>query len=121
MELSQKAARAINSAISYARENSREFITPEMILLAILKDEDFSDAFNACGGDVFSLCSNVDFADRDVSLASWIVLPKYYEGNKDIVLRYTRAVWRPAWSQTADGSDRTGLYRSRDSIAAFFR
>ncbi len=49
---------------------------------------------NATEGDVFSLCSNVDFADRDVSLASWIVLPKYYEANKDIVLRYTRALYK---------------------------
>ena len=49
---------------------------------------------NACGGDVFSLCSNVNFADRDVSLASWIVLPKYYEGNKDLVKRYTRALYK---------------------------
>ena len=49
---------------------------------------------NACGGDVFSLCSNVDFADRDVSLASWIVLPQYYESNLDIVLRYTRALYK---------------------------
>ena len=49
---------------------------------------------NACGGDVFPLCSNVDFADRDVSLASWIVLPKYYEENKDLVKRYTRALYK---------------------------
>ena len=49
---------------------------------------------NASNGDVFSLCSNVDFADRDVSLASWIVLPKYYEENKDIVLRFTRALYK---------------------------
>ena len=49
---------------------------------------------NACDGDVFSLCSNVDFADRDVSLASWIVLPKYYEASKDIVLRFTRALYK---------------------------
>jgi len=49
---------------------------------------------NATEGDVFSLCSNVDFADRDVSLASWIVLPKYYEENKDLVKRYTRALYK---------------------------
>ena len=49
---------------------------------------------NACEGDVFSLCSNVDFADRDVSLASWIVLPKFYEENKDLVKRYTRALYK---------------------------
>ena len=49
---------------------------------------------NACGGDVFPRCSNVNFADRDVSLASWIVLPKYYEENKDLVKRYTRALYK---------------------------
>lgn len=48
----------------------------------------------ATGGDVFSLCSNVDFADRDVSLASWIVMPKYYEENKDLIKRFTRALYK---------------------------
>lgn len=49
---------------------------------------------NASGGDVFSLCSNVTFADRTVAPASWIVLNKYYENNQEVVLRFTRALYK---------------------------
>ncbi len=42
--------------------------------------------------DIYSLCSNITFADRSVSPESWIVLSGYYEKNPDIVLRYARAL-----------------------------
>ena len=44
--------------------------------------------------DIFSMCSNVTFADRSVSPASWIVLNNYYEKNADIVLRFARALYK---------------------------
>ncbi len=44
--------------------------------------------------DIFSMCSNVTFADRSVSPASWIVLSGYYDANPDIVLRFTRALYK---------------------------
>ena len=49
---------------------------------------------NASEGDVFSLCSNVTFAHRSVSPASWIVMNDYYEKNADVVLRFTRALYK---------------------------
>jgi len=49
---------------------------------------------NASEGDVFSLCSNVTFAHRSVSPASWIVLSGYYQENTDVVNRYTRALYK---------------------------
>lgn len=49
---------------------------------------------NASNGDVISLCSNVTFANRSVSPASWIVLNNYYEKNADTVLRFTRALYK---------------------------
>ena len=49
---------------------------------------------NASNGDVISLCSNVTFANRSVSPASWIVLSGYYEKNADVVLRFTRALYK---------------------------
>lgn len=49
---------------------------------------------NASNGDVFSLCSNVTFADRSVSPASWIVLNGYYEKNAETVLKFTRALYK---------------------------
>ena len=49
---------------------------------------------NASNGDVFSLCSNKDFAHRTVTPASWIVLSGYYEKNADTVLKFTRALYK---------------------------
>ena len=49
---------------------------------------------NASNGDVFSLCSNKDFAHRTVTPASWIVLNGYYEKNADTVLKFTRALYK---------------------------
>ena len=44
--------------------------------------------------DIFSMCSNVTFADRSVSPASWIVLSGYYGDHQDIVLRFARALYK---------------------------
>ena len=44
--------------------------------------------------DIYSLCSNVTFADRSVSPASWIVLTGYYDKNPEIVLRFARALYK---------------------------
>ncbi len=44
--------------------------------------------------NVFSLCSNVTFADRSVSPASWIVLNGYYEKNTETVQKFTRAIYK---------------------------
>ena len=48
----------------------------------------------ACDGDVYSLCSNSTFAHRSVSPASWIVTSDYYAKNADVVLRFTRALYK---------------------------
>lgn len=52
MELSHEAANVINGAIIYAKDNKREFVTPEMLLLAMLdENDDFREAVSGCGGD----------------------------------------------------------------------
>ncbi len=44
--------------------------------------------------DIYSMCSNVTFADRSVSPASWIVLSNYAEAHRDIVVRFARALYK---------------------------
>ncbi len=44
--------------------------------------------------DIFTLCTNATFSDRSVSPASWIVLSNYYDANKEVVLRFTRALYK---------------------------
>ena len=44
--------------------------------------------------DIYTMCSNITFADRSVSPASWIVLNGYYGEHQDIVLRFARALYK---------------------------
>ncbi len=49
------------------------------------------------------LCDNLTFSDTSVSLASWIVTPKYAEANGDKILRFTKALYK-AMDYAADGN-----------------
>ena len=40
------------------------------------------------------LTDNMTFADQTVSLASWIAMPKYAEENRDVLVRFTRALFK---------------------------
>lgn len=53
--------------------------------------------------DSTKLCDNLTFADTTVSLASWIVTPKYAEANRENILRFTRALYK-AMDYAADGN-----------------
>ncbi len=44
--------------------------------------------------DATKLTDNMTFADKTVSLASWICMPKYAEDNRDILVRFTRALFK---------------------------
>ena len=55
------------------------------------------------GADGTLLCDNLTFSDTSVSLASWIVTPKYAEANGDKILRCTKALYK-AMDYAADGN-----------------
>ncbi len=40
------------------------------------------------------LTDNLTFSDKTVSLASWIAMPDYAKGNRDILVRFTRALFK---------------------------
>ena len=44
--------------------------------------------------DATKLADNMAFADETVSLASWIVMPKYAEENRDVLVKFTRALFK---------------------------
>lgn len=44
--------------------------------------------------DATKLTDNMSFKDTTVSLASWIVMPSYAEENKDILVRFTKALFK---------------------------
>jgi NitT/TauT family transport system substrate-binding protein len=44
--------------------------------------------------DATKLTDNLTFADQTVSLASWICMPDYADENRDILVRFTRALFK---------------------------
>ncbi len=59
MELSKQASLVFQNAIAYAARNKYEFVTPEILLLMILDDDVFAEAFRECGGDLELLEKNL--------------------------------------------------------------
>lgn len=46
------------------------------------------------GDDAIKFCSNVDFSDVTVTPASWVCTPSYGEANKDVLVRFIRAMYK---------------------------
>jgi NitT/TauT family transport system substrate-binding protein len=44
--------------------------------------------------DATKLTDNLTFSDKTVSLASWIAMPDYAKENKDVLVRFTRALFK---------------------------
>ena len=44
--------------------------------------------------DATKLTDNMTFSDETVSLASWIVMPEYAEANRDVLVGFTRALFK---------------------------
>ncbi|MBR6738081.1 MAG: ABC transporter substrate-binding protein [Oscillospiraceae bacterium] len=55
------------------------------------------------GAEGTLLCDNMTFSDTTVSLASWIVTPKYAEANAENILRFTKALYK-GMDYAADGN-----------------
>lgn len=59
MELSNEAMNVLHQAVDFAKRNNYEYITPEIILLMILSDDVFIEAFEECGGDIKILSDDI--------------------------------------------------------------
>ncbi len=44
--------------------------------------------------DATKLTDNLTFSDKTVSLASWIAMPNYAKENRDVLVRFTRAIFK---------------------------
>lgn len=69
--------------------------------------------------DSTKLCDNMTFSDTTVSLASWIVTPKYAEGNQDKILRFTRALYKAMDYAAKDHYDEVAKYVSTQTATDY--
>jgi len=49
---------------------------------------------NEKGDDVVTIANNLSFADQSASVSSWICMSGYADNNYDILLRYTKALYK---------------------------
>lgn len=59
MDLSNEAMLALQQAIEFASKRKYEYVTPEMLLLMLLKEDIFLEAFEGCGGDGETLADDL--------------------------------------------------------------
>ena len=109
LELSKEASAVIQSAVSFAADYKYEFVTPEMLLIMILEDQLFAEAFKECGGDTVALgndlrsylADNIDKTDKDIQLSAGMsyVLnfagqSAYSSGSDAVYIRHLiHAIW----------------------------
>ena len=48
----------------------------------------------ALGDDVVTLADNMTYAEESASISSWIVVPEFAEANHDLLVRFTRALYK---------------------------
>lgn len=60
--------------------------------------------------DATKLSDNMTFADTTVSLASWIVMPSYAEANRDILVRFTKGLFKAMDYAADDHYDEVAQY-----------
>lgn len=60
MNVTEEVAAIINSSFMMATEKHYEYVTPEMVLLAMCSDDNFKMAFSNCGGDIETLSADLN-------------------------------------------------------------
>lgn len=59
------------------------------------------------GENTTKLADNMSFSDTTISLASWICMPDYAEENEDILIRFTRALFKAMDYAAAEHQEET--------------
>ena len=104
MELSNEVLDIIYKAIDYAQSKGYEYVTPEIVLLMVLKDKVFAEAFEECGGNVDILkkylkeyaetymdkaeVEKPELSEGVNSLLNFAAKSAYSSGSKEVCLRH---------------------------------
>lgn len=59
MKLSGRLTAVVEHAVMFTDENDYEYVTPEILLYSLCMEDDFTDAFKECGGDVEKLSADL--------------------------------------------------------------
>ncbi len=120
MNIAEETMEVLQKAISYAKINNYEYVTPEMVLLFILENDIFDAAFYECGGD-----SNILEADLKNYIEEYV--DKVENKDPELSLGVNYMVNFAGQSAFGSGSDRIyvrhlvhALWNLDDSYAVYF-
>lgn len=104
MELSKEAMELLYKALEYSHSKGYEFVTPEILLLMILDEKSFAEAFEGAGGSIGRLREDLEaYAEEYIGksksdkpelsdgvnrLLDFAAKSAYSSGNKEIFLRH---------------------------------
>ncbi len=110
MNLSKEAAEIFEKALAFANENRYEYVTPEMILLAIAEHEIFEEAYTESGGDIERLKNDLKsyaeefvettedgqavFSEGIRTMLNFAGQSAYSSGSEEVCMRHlVHAIW----------------------------
>ena len=104
MELSRDSIELLYQAIEYSHSNGYEIVTPEILLMIILEDPSFAEAFEKLGGSIERLKEDIiEYAEKYIDkaetekpelsdgvnrLLNSAATSAYNSGNKEVFLRH---------------------------------
>ena len=70
---------------------------------------------NELGDDVQTFCTNTTFSDIAADCASWICMPSYAETNKDVLVKFTKALYKAMdFASNPDNYDEVAGYVAQE-------
>ena len=111
MQPDEAVINVLDRAVSYARSNKYEYVTPETVLLALCGDDLFCRAFEACGGNIKQLKKHLEknieentdkiqsgesgFSDGTNNVIAWAAQIAISSGNSKISIRHiVYGIWK---------------------------
>ena len=121
MKLSAEAENVFNETIKYTRAHKLEYVTPEILLLAMLNaDETFERAFRGCGGDTTALEKDVGEYVREYIDTTDKGEPEFSEGTGAVLSVAARSAINSGAGEICVRHLLHGIWSLNDSYAVYF-
>ena len=110
----------LNCAVAIAKSQNYEYISPEVLLLAMCQQEDFVDAFTACGGNTELLAEDLKkYLDEHMKLEH-TVEPDFSFGTNQVLMMAQYSAESSAREMVELSHVIHGMWSLKDSYAVYY-
>ena len=110
----------LNCAVAIAKSQNYEYISPEVLLLAMCQQEDFVDAFTACGGDTEQLAEDLKkYLDEYMKLEH-TVEPDFSFGTNQVLMMAQFSAENSGREMVELSHVVHGMWSLKDSYAVYY-